>query len=241
MHQVVERAINATNSVLERIFGLRVISSKGTFDQARIHLLVSSGIDTVVDGGANEGQWALRTMGQLPNDCKLISFEPNVKSFEILRTKAENYVNWSIHNLGLSEKSGTFPIYISSNNEMSSSFLQPSGHLESFPTVSFPEVGSALVVRLDELNGLSTSRAIYLKLDVQGFEKFAYEGCAGILDKIKVIEIETSLGTMYQGDSPHYELIPRLISDGFTPYAFSAPARDKYGRCTYVDVLLVRE
>jgi FkbM family methyltransferase len=241
MHLVLERAINATNSVLERIFGLRVISSKGTFDQARIHLLTSSGIDTVVDGGANEGQWALRTIGQLPNDCKLISFEPNAKSFEILRTKAENYVNWSIHNLGLSEKSGTFPIYISSNNEMSSSFLQPGGHLESFPTVSFPEVGSASVMRLDELNSLSTSRGIYLKLDVQGFEKFAYEGCTGILDKVKVIEIETSLGTMYQGDSPHYELIPKLISDGFLPYAFSTPARDKYGRCTYVDVLLVRE
>jgi FkbM family methyltransferase len=241
MHLVLERAINATNSVLERIFGLRVISSKGTFDQARIHLLTTGGIDTVVDGGANEGQWALRTIGQLPNDCKLISFEPNAKSFEILRTKAENYFNWSIHNLGLSEESGTFPIYISSNNEMSSSFLQPGGHLESFPAVSFPKVGSASVMRLDELNSLSTSCGIYLKLDVQGFEKFAYEGCAGILDKVKVIEIETSLGTMYQGDSPHYEIIPKLISDGFTPYAFSTPARDKYGRCTYVDVLLIRE
>ena len=147
MRPVLERAINATNSVLERIFGLRVTLSKGTFDQARIHLLTSSGIDTVVDGGANEGQWALRTMSQLPSDCKLISFEPNVKSFAVLQTKAESYVNWSIHNLGLSEKSGTFPIYISSNNEMSSSFLQPGGHLESFPTVSFPEVGSASVIR----------------------------------------------------------------------------------------------
>ena len=241
MRAALEKAINSTNSILERIFGVRVILSKGTFDQARIHLLTSSEIDTVVDGGANEGQWALRTIGQLPNGCKLISFEPNEKSFAILRTKAESYVNWNIHNLGLSEKSGTFPIYISSNNEMSSSFLQPGGHLESFPTVSFSEVGRASVIRLDELIGLSTSRGIYLKLDVQGFEKFAYEGCAGILDKVKVIEIETSLGTMYQGDSPHYELIPKLISDGFSPYAFNTPARDKHGRCTYVDVLLVRE
>ena len=241
MHPVLDRAINATNSVLERIFCLRVVLSKGNFDQARIHLLISSGIDTVVDGGANEGQWALRTISHLPKGCELVSFEPNAKSYQILQTKAEKHVNWNIHNLGLSDKSGTFPIYISSNNEMSSSFLQPGGHLESFPTVSFPEVGSASVMRLDELTSLSTSRGIYLKLDVQGFEKFAYEGCANILDKIKVIEIETSLGTMYQGDSPHYELIPKLISDGFLPYAFSTPARDKYGRCTYVDVLLVRE
>jgi FkbM family methyltransferase len=241
MHPVIDRAINSTNTFLERVFGLRVILSKGTFDQARIHLLTSSGIDAVVDGGANEGQWALRTISHLPEGCELISFEPNEKSYQTLQTKANRYVNWNIHNLGLSDKSGTFPIYISSNNEMSSSFLPPGGHLESFPTVSFPEVGSASVVRLDELKSLSTSSEIYLKLDVQGFERFAYDGCAGILDKIKVIEIETSLGTMYQGDSPHYELIPKLISDGFLPYAFSTPARDKYGRCTYVDVLLVRK
>ena len=241
MHPLIERAINTTNSVLEKFFGLRVILAKGTFDQARMHLLKSSEIDVVIDGGANEGQWALRTMGHLPNGCKLISFEPNKKSFEILQTSAEKHVNWSIYNLGLSDVSGTFPIYISSNNEMSSSFLKPGGHLESFPTVSFPEVGSASVMRLDELTGLSTSGGIYLKLDVQGYEKFAYAGCLDILDKIKVIEIETSLGTLYQGDSPHYELIPRLISDGFQPYAFSTPARDKYGRCISVDVLLVRE
>ena len=35
MRPVLERAINATNSVLERIFGLRVTLSKGTFDQVR--------------------------------------------------------------------------------------------------------------------------------------------------------------------------------------------------------------
>jgi FkbM family methyltransferase len=236
-----EKAINVTNAFLEKIFGIRVVLSKGTFDQARVNLLTSSRIDTVIDGGANEGQWALRTMSHLPKGCNLISFEPNVKSFKILQTKAERYGNWNVHNIGLGEKSGTFPIYISSNNEMSSSFLHPGGHLESFPKVRFPGVGSAPVMRLDELTSLSNSSGVYLKLDVQGFEKFAYEGCAGILDKIKVIEIETSLGTMYQGDSPHYELIPRLISDGFMPYAFSAPARDKYGQCTYVDVLLVRE
>ena len=241
MHPVLERVINSTNSVLEKILGIRIIQSKGTFEQARLHLLTSSGIDSVVDGGANEGQWALRTISHLPNGCQLISFEPNAKSFRFLQTSAEKYANWNVFNLGLSDVSGTYPIYISSNNEMSSSFLQPGGHLESFPTVSFPEVGSASVARLDELTGLSTSHGIYLKLDVQGFEKFAYDGCTGILDKIKVIEIETSLGTMYQGDSPHYELIPKLIADGFLPYAFSTPARDKYGRCTYVDVLLKRE
>jgi FkbM family methyltransferase len=240
MSAAIEKVINTTNAVLEKLLGVRIIHSKGTFDQARVHLLTSSGIDTVVDGGANEGQWALRTISHLPKGCNLISFEPNTKSFQVLQTRSEKHINWNIHNLGLSDVSGTYPIYISSNNEMSSSFLKPGGHLESFPTVSFPEVGSASVIRLDELNGLSTSRGIYLKLDVQGFEKFAYEGCAGILDKVKVIEIETSLGTMYKGDSPHYELIPKLISDGFLPYAFSTPARDKYGRCTYVDVLLVR-
>ncbi len=236
-----EKVINATNSFLEKIFGVRVVLSKGTFDQARVYLITSRGIDAVVDGGANEGQWALRTISHLPKGCNLISFEPNVKSFKILHSKAKHYINWGTHNIGLGEKSGTFPIYISSNNEMSSSFLRPGGHLESFPKVGFSEVGSVPVMRLDEFTSLSNSSGVYLKLDVQGFEKFAYEGCAGILDKIKVIEIETSLGTMYQGDSSHYELIPRLISDGFVPYAFSTPARDKYGRCTYVDVLLVRE
>jgi FkbM family methyltransferase len=241
VNPLLDKSINKVNAFLEKLLGIRVTQAKGTFDQARTFLLNSIGIDTVIDGGANEGQWALRNLSQLPSDCKLFSFEPNKKSFIALELRAQKYKFWTCLNVGLGDKAGVFPIFVASNREMSSSFLAPGGHLDNFPTVSFSQSDEASIVRLDELNELSQSLGIYLKLDVQGFEKFAYEGCFGILDKIRVIEIETSLQTMYQGDSPHYELIPRLIKDGYLPYAFSTPAKDANGRCTYLDVLLVKE
>ena len=130
MNPLLDKSINKVNSFLEKIFGIRVTQSKGTFDQARAYLLKSSGIDTVIDGGANEGQWALRTFRQIPAGCKLFSFEPNRKSFAALLSREHEYEFWKCLNVGLGNESGVFPIFVASNKEMSSSFLAPGGHLD---------------------------------------------------------------------------------------------------------------
>ena len=67
--------IENANSILEKAFKVRVVRTVGSFNQARRTLLERCVVDTVVDGGANHGQWALRFLREVP-DARMLSFEP---------------------------------------------------------------------------------------------------------------------------------------------------------------------
>ena len=68
-------------------------------------------INTVLDVGANEGQFVeeLRQMGY---EGKIISFEPVSTVFAQLAQKAQNDPNWDVYNLALGEENTEKSIYI---------------------------------------------------------------------------------------------------------------------------------
>jgi len=95
------------------------------------------------------------------------------------------------------------------------------------------------VVRLDESRIKDELGPLLLKLDVQGFEHEALKGASALLDKVALIEIETSFREMYAGELKHTELITYLESQGFTIYTIAPPAIDELGRIGYLDCLLL--
>ena len=93
------------------------------------------------------------------------------------------------------------------------------------------------VVRLDSLLGriINPSDRIYLKADVQGYEKHVLQGAIQTLKQIRVIELELSLIQLYEGspilsemleymDKVDYELvsIEHVFSDPKTGYMLQA-------------------
>ena len=111
--------------------------------------------------------------------------------------------------------------------------------MTEFPTVKFGDTQRAQIRRLDADHDLK-GQTIYLKLDIQGSEWDAIQGSTGLLNEIAAIEVETTLVSMYDGDLTHYELIPKIIALGFTPFAISPAHKKADGRCTYMDFILVR-
>lgn len=194
-------------------------------------------IEKVIDGGANEGQWALELLETLPF-VEIHSFEPATAAFDKLVSKASSD-NWSCHKNALGSVNAKQGLHLSSNGQMSSSVRTPTGHLTAFPGVSFSEFEEVNVSRLDEFEFLRGGRK-YLKLDVQGNEMDALTGAGSLLDEVLVVEVETSLTESYEGETTHYELVPWLIDKGFKPFHLFTPAVEPSGRCNYVDVLLVK-
>ena len=223
---------------MKRFFKIGFVRAGGEFEVARKSIVSNCRCTVIVDGGANSGQWAIQVRKFFP-EIKIYSFEPLKESFALLQINSLSDKNWLIKNEGLGKNNEVLSIYVSSNEAMSSSFKKPTNHLTEFPTVKFGDTQRAQIRRLDADHDLK-GQTIYLKLDIQGSEWDAIQGSTGLLNEIAAIEVETTLVSMYDGDLTHYELIPKIIALGFTPFAISPAHKKADGRCTYMDVILVR-
>ena len=57
-----------------------------------------------------------------------------------------------------------------------------------------------------------------LKLDVQGAEPAVLDGAKGCIDKIRGVQIEMSLRTIYQGEVHYLQMMERIEDLGFQPH-----------------------
>ena len=69
----------------------------------RKQILNSYNIDTVLDVGANIGQFAQQLRDDLGYTNKIISFEPLSSAFELLKTNAGGDPNWEVFNIALGD------------------------------------------------------------------------------------------------------------------------------------------
>jgi FkbM family methyltransferase len=234
-----ENLLQVTNRQMKRFLGVGFVRAGGEFDVARRSAITLGKCTVIVDGGANSGQWSKRARRDF-SAIKIISFEPLSEAFRLLDLSSSDDKNWLVRKEGLGSVNGVRTMFVSSNEGMSSSYQKPTNHLMEFKTVTFVRQEAAEIRRLDTYEELY-GQSIYLKLDIQGAEWDAIQGCTGLLEDISAIEVETSLESMYEGDQSHYELIPKIIALGYKPYAISPAHKHSDGRCTYMDVILLRE
>lgn len=227
------------NRITSKLTGFEVHRSSPSFNSIRANAIHRLEIDTIVDGGANSGQWAEGIMSNASSGMKVHSFEPVPTPFSELMVKSEGVDRWFAHNKALGASDGKLQMNISSNAAMSSSALSFSEHSKVYPSVGF--VGEVLVdmVRLDSYSEI-LGESIFLKLDLQGFEPEAIAGASGILDRVVMLEVETCYSQMYEGQKTHYEFVPELLSLGFEFMAATSPSQDSSGKWVYTDVLLVK-
>jgi FkbM family methyltransferase len=227
------------NSFLERILGIRIIRKKASFDDARDFLLEKYSIKHVIDGGANEGQWAREVLSKHGN-LRVDSFEPSESVFKYLKENSDKYPAWKVHNAALGDRNATTSFNISDNQGQSSSVLTPQNHLIHYPQVRFVATRNVEMVRLDSQFS-DDNELKYLKLDVQGAESIALDGSKGILDCVIAIEIEIALDKAYASQLDFSESIIFMSTIGYKPFSFSDPIRDGNGFTMFIDGLFLKE
>jgi len=171
---------------------------------------------TVIDAGANKGQFALAVRAHMPH-ARILAFEPLQSPAAIFRRMFQSDEIVRLFETALGSSTGTATIHLS--NHLDSSSLLPIGkeQVEVFPHTE--EVGtlSIAVTALDDIaDSLGLRGPTLLKIDVQGFELSLLRGAERSLAQfIDDIYVELSYRVLYEGQPLAHEVIDWLRLHGF--------------------------
>lgn len=186
-------------------------------------------IDTVLDIGANAGQFAQQIRGELGYANRIISFEPLTSAFESLKEKAKNDSNWDAYNFALGDTDQKQEINIAGNSLSSSLLDMLPAHIMAAPDSKYVGKEEIEVRKLDSIfdNLCGTSNKIYMKIDTQGFEKKVLDGAASSLMQIDLVQMEMSLVPLYEGELLFDEMCALMSEKGFSLLAIETGFSDE--------------
>ena len=192
--------------------------SPAAVDELRLAgLLRRLGVDTVLDVGANEGQFADRLL-RAGYGGRIVSFEPVAQAYGRLAALASGRKGWSTVQAALGEAPGWARINVSRNTQISSllqALPEEAGRVEHAETVGVEEIEvrtlhSALAAEPPE-----QLRRIALKMDVQGSERQVLRGGGEFVGQLACIHTEMSLRPFYAGEPEFRSLFDEIVGLGF--------------------------
>jgi len=183
----------------------------------RQKILASEGVNLVLDVGAHNGAYGqqLREDGF---DGRIVSFEPLSEVFQILKEKAEQDESWECEQLAIGDSIGESIINISGHLSSSSILSITERHVNASPSSNTVSTEKIKVATLDSLKEqyISSDDKVFMKVDVQGYEKHVLNGASNTLNQIQVIELELSLTKMYEGGPLLAEMLSHLGRLGYS-------------------------
>lgn len=202
-------------------------------------LLIHNDIDLILDVGANMGQFA-KLVRQLGYSGRIVSFEPLSSAYTQLLTAKRHDPLWEIApRVAIGDRDGEIKLNIARNSCSSSVLDTVDNFVKSVPDAVY--VGSEMV-KLSRLDNTAapyiydTTRKIFLKIDVQGFEMQVLEGAKNILPKVMCVELEMSLVPLYREQVLFRQMLDKMDRLGYDLYDIAPVLADeKTGRLLQID------
>jgi len=220
--------IRTRNSPLQTLLGLREIP-----------------FDTIIDVGANTGQFAKQISTFFPR-AKLFCFEPLPEPFSALSSWADSQ-NGRVTalNLAIGAQDGEIEMFLHENHTPSSSLLSTTKFTEDFYT--FTKAQKKVLVRQTTLDAaLSTSKVnpsqkILIKLDVQGYEDRVIQGGNETFSEAAACIVEVGLDTLYEGQAQFLQLQIMLDTLGYRYVGNLNQTYGDDGHCMFLDAVFLNK
>jgi FkbM family methyltransferase len=214
-------------------------------DSARmLRIFYHQGIDLILDIGANTGQYA-RFVREIGYQGRIVSFEPQSEAYAKLVEARRNDLLWEIApQVAIGDRDGQVTINLSKNSVSSSILPMLDSHRSLEPESVYANQETVDIRTLDTIaeKYLAGMQSVYLKIDVQGYEKNVLLGATRILPKIKGIQMELSLLPLYDGELLFKDMIVYMEHLGFELYALIPGFTDNdTGRLLQVDGVFFRK
>jgi FkbM family methyltransferase len=172
-------------------------------------------IDTIIDIGANRGQFSLAARYSFPK-ATIFAFEPLPTPFEICRNVFASDEGTIVFNTAVGVEQSTAVIHVSGRDDSSSLLPITNTQEQIFPGTG--EIGTANI-RVDRLDSLlahnNLSKKTLLKIDVQGYEAQVLRGSEDLLNSVMLIYIECSFVELYKSQVLAHEVIDWLHQRDF--------------------------
>lgn len=196
------------------------------------NLLLQKKINLLIDVGAHKGEYALKARKSGYKN-QIISFEPQIKAFNVLKERSKKDKLWIIHpRCALGNRNGHTKINII-NETQCSSILNPNKNLYKIDK-NFKLQGNedCNIFTIDFLfkKFYRIKKRTYLKIDTQGYERFVLMGCKTFLKKIDFIELELSINPLYNGEYDYIYFIKLMKRHNFNLLDLEPFARDYNGK-----------
>jgi FkbM family methyltransferase len=173
------------------------------------------GIKTVIDIGANTGQFAA-SMNEIFPDARLYSFEPQKDCYEELLIKFKDVSCFHAFNIALGNEAGELEFYRNDYSQSSSLLPMAELHKTSYPFTKNSMLDKVEVTLLDNIfQQLEIETPFLIKVDVQGFEDKVIEGGKKTFSQAKVVIIEMSFEVLYEGQKLFDEMYQIMRNFGF--------------------------
>jgi FkbM family methyltransferase len=190
---------------------------------------------TVIDVGANKGQFALAAL--LAGASQVLSFEPLGSEATRYRQNLGQRPNVKLFEYALGEEEGQATFHVADRPDSSSLLPLGEGQREAYNVVEDHAV-TVQVRRLDAvLDRAALTGTVLLKIDVQGAEGMVIGGATGVLDAIDYVYAEASFIELYEGQIMAGELIAMLDKAGFSLRGIYNPSHSARFGATQADFL----
>lgn len=207
----------------------------------RVVLNLLGDVRTVVDIGANRGQFALAARYCFPRAV--------IHSFEPLRGPAEQFrklftADGCIHlyESAVGETSGEALIHISARDDSSSLLEIGNEQARLFPGTQELRIDKVRIGRLEEfLETCSWNEPALLKVDVQGYELHALRGCESELQSFDWIYVECSFLELYSEQAFADQVIAWLRERNFIFVGCYNMTFESRGRAVQADFLFQKK
>jgi FkbM family methyltransferase len=167
-------------------------------------------VSTVVDIGANKGQFSLLAF-EIFKNSRIFAFEPLPEPAAKFRKCLAGRPSIRLFEVAIAPTAGEASIYVSGRDDSSS--LLPITEVQAFhfPGTSLKEMRKIRTMRLDQcLEPNDIADPALLKIDVQGFELEVLKGSESLLSNFKWLYIECSYVEFYRGQPVADEVIEYL-------------------------------
>jgi len=201
-------------------------------------------IKTIIDVGANTGQFARMILNVFP-EAHLYSFEPLIEPFKQLKKWAgQQNGKATVYNVALGDKEGEVKMISHLDYSPSSSFLKATETCKRF--YPFTKRQATTMVKLTTLDkaiaGMSKPPTpdILIKADVQGYEDRVIIGGAETFREAKACILEVCLDKLYENQAAFKDILFLLDELGYHYAGNLDQAYADNGHVIFIDVVFVK-
>jgi FkbM family methyltransferase len=205
-----------------------------------VRWLQELGIKTVVDVGANTGQFA-QVARQIFPQAIIHAFEPIEDCRASLEKRFANDRRFFAYPFALGTESGTVAFHRNAYTPSSSLLRMADLHKRNFPYATDERQTTIEIRRMDEaLSKVQLQAPILVKLDVQGYEDKVILGGPQVLSAAAVVITEVSFEPLYVGQPLFDQIHEMLQALGFTYRGNWDQLRGLDGRVLQSDAIYMR-